>query len=164
LTGDEPGGENPLPRIVFAALVIACFAAFFITQRLKHTPTAIQKFELAGHFAPSTAGPHETEPISFKLAQADEVTVTIIDLAGNTVATLLHDHPVVRYKQFSLLWNGHRGVAAGYSRIKSAGGRTILAPRNRGPLARPGEYRVLVDLVHQHREVPSPRNFILEAR
>ena len=30
---------------MFALLVLACFAAFFLTQRLKHTPTAVQRFQ-----------------------------------------------------------------------------------------------------------------------
>jgi len=30
---------------VFARLVVASFAAFFVTQRLKHTPTVVQRFQ-----------------------------------------------------------------------------------------------------------------------
>jgi hypothetical protein len=181
LTGQESGGADgpgsePAPagaeakntellaRVVFAVLVVACFAAFFVAQRLKHTPTVLQKIEMAGHFSPSIPGPHQQEAISFKLARADEVTITIIDSAGDTVATLLRDHPVVRYKQFSLRWNGRRGTATGYGVVKSPGGRSILVPRNRGALAPPGEYRVLVSLRSQHREVPLPRSFTLVGR
>jgi hypothetical protein len=149
---------------VFAALVVACFAAFLITQRLKHTPTAVQEFRLAAHFSPYTHPGHR-EAISFKLARADEVTVTVFDVtSGDTVATLLIDHPVVRYKEFKLSWNGRRGVAHGYEQLTSPRGRAIVAPENRGPLATAGEYRVRVSLREQHQTVSSPYSFTLEGR
>ena len=68
---------------MFALLVLACFAAFFVTQRLKHTPTAVQDFELTPFFSPTPAGHVKQERISFKLAQADAVTVTIINSEGD---------------------------------------------------------------------------------
>jgi hypothetical protein len=152
-------------RVVFVLLVVACFVAFFVTQRLKHTPTAVQNFKMTPFFVPSSAGPPEQEAISFKLAQADGVTVTVTDAKGDVVATLLRDHPVVRYKQLSLRWNGHEGTARRYGRLVSATGRTaILVPRNRGPLAPPGEYRVEVRLRRLDRTVRSPQSFTLEAR
>ena len=160
--GRDGPGTDRLAQAVFALLVIACFAAFIVTQRLKHTPTAVQKFELAGRFSPYVAGGQE--PISFKLAEADEVTVTIIDSNGDTVATLLRAHLVVRYKQFSLRWNGRRGTASGYATTRSPRGRTILAPDTRGAIAPPGEYRVEVSLLHQGRTVRSPRSFTLVGR
>jgi hypothetical protein len=164
-TGDEsrtwaPGGD-PLARTVFALLVLACFAAFFVTQRLKHTPTAVQEFKLNPRFSPTPSGHVKQEGISFKLAQADAVTVTIIDAKGETVATLVRDHHVTRYKQFSLRWNGRRGRAHSEGRISTASGRTILVPRIRGPLAAPGEYRVRVSLRHRSQPVLSPRSFTL---
>jgi hypothetical protein len=152
-------------RVVFVVLVVACFAAFFATQRLKHTPTAVQTFEMTPFFAPASKGPHEQEAISFKLAQADEVTVTITNAKGDVVATLLRDHALLRYKQLSLRWNGHEGTARGFGRLVSASGQTtILVPRTTGPLAPPGEYRVEVRLRHQDRTVRSPQSFTLEGR
>ncbi len=154
-------GSDPVARLVFALLVIACFAAFLIAQRLKHTPTAVQSFEMNTAFSPYPAGHIKQEGISFKLAQADEVTVTIIDSDGNTVATLVRGRPVARYKRFSLRWNGHRGTAHSYSTLKTPRGLTILVPDNEGRLAPPGEYRVWVSLRHQDRTVPAPRSFTL---
>ena len=51
--GGSAGGVAPgetqnaqkLARVVFAVLVVACFVAFALTQRLKHTPTPVQNFE-----------------------------------------------------------------------------------------------------------------------
>jgi hypothetical protein len=165
LTGERPDASaEPLARLVFAVLVIACFAAFFITQRLKHTPTEVQKFKLASHFSPYAPAGHNQEQFSFKLANADEVTVTIIDASGGTVATLLVDHPVVRYKQFTVRWNGRRGTADGYEQLTSPGGRPILVPRTHGTIASPGEYRVEIDLRKYGHPVTSPHSFTLVGR
>ncbi len=142
-------------------LVLACFAAFFLTQRLKHTPTAVQRFMLTPRFSPTTPGPLEQERISFKLAKADAATVTIIDAQGNVVATLVRDRPLPRYKQFSLRWNGRRGVAHGYSVNTTSHGHTNLIPATEGALPPPGEYRVRVSLREQARSVLSPRSFTL---
>jgi hypothetical protein len=155
---------DPLARAVFALLVLACFAAFFITQRLKHTPTAVQRFQLTPFFSPTPTGHIKTERISFKLARADEVTVTIINSAGNTVATLVRDWPVARYKQFSLRWNGRQGVAHTLTVTAAAEGTTIVTPVNTGSPAPAGEYRARVALREQHRSVLSPRSFTLVRR
>jgi hypothetical protein len=156
----RPTQDRPA-QVVFALLVLACFAAFFVTQRLKHTPTAVQRFELTPAFLPTSAGGLKEERISFKLAKADEVTVTIENSAGNTVATLVRDHPVLRYKQFSLRWNGRVGTARRYVALHMADGHTILLPANEGKIAPAGEYRVSVSLRRQDRTIRSPRSFTL---
>src|SRR5262249_11266215 len=109
--------DRPIPpaRAVFGLLVLACLAAFFVTQRLKHTPTAVQRFKMTPSFSPTLAGPAKEESVSFRIAHSDAVTVTIISARGDDVATLVRDYPVVRYKRFSLRWNGRLGVARGYS-------------------------------------------------
>jgi hypothetical protein len=157
-------GSDPLARIVFALLVIACLAAFLLTQRLKHTPTAVQNFKLTTAFSPYPSAHTSQEGISFKLAQADAVTVTIVNSRGDTVATLVREHPVPRYKQFSLRWNGRSGMARRYRRIVTAARHTILVPVNEGRLAAPGEYRVRVSLRRQGRSLFSPRSFTLVGR
>jgi hypothetical protein len=159
--GGAPSGVDPLARAVFAVLVIACFAAFFVTQRLKHTPTAVQLFKLTPRFSPAPSGHLKDEEISFKLARADEATVTIIDANGNLVATLVRDRRLARYKQFSLRWNGHRGTAARYRYLRTAAGHTIVVAESPGALAPAGEYRVRVSLLRQGRTVLSPRSFTL---
>jgi hypothetical protein len=146
---------------VFALLVLACFAAFFITQRLKHTPTAVQLFKLTPRFSPTPAGHVKEERISFRLARSDAVTVTILDSTGGEVATLVRDRQVRGYKVLSLRWDGRRGVARGYRTVTGAGGHPIIIPLNAGTLAPAGEYRVRVSLREQRRTVESPRSFTL---
>jgi len=87
--------------------------------------------------------------------------VTIVDAGGATVATLVTDRPLARYKQLSLRWNGRRGVAHRYEVLTSPSGHRTLVPVNEGALAPPGEYRVIVRLHRQDREIPSPRYFTL---
>lgn len=158
----ETGQAQRLARVVFAILVVACFAAFAVTQRLKHSPTAVQSFEMTPAFTPTRTPalacrgrvPVELvkaelpgiEYLSFKPAQADEVTVEIVDSAGDDVSTIVRGLPAERYKQLSLCWNGHRG------------------PRQRGRLAAAGDYRLRVSLRNpNHPPVYSPKSFTLEA-
>jgi hypothetical protein len=147
--------------VVFAVLVAACFAAFFVTQRLKHTPTLVQRFELTPLFSPTPTGHVKLEAISFKLSHTEQVTVTIVDSTGSDVATLVRDHLLNRYKQFSVRWNGRRGTAHGYTFVATAGGRPVLLPLIGGARAAAGEYRVRVSLRTQRRAVLSPRSFTL---
>lgn len=162
--GASSAGERSserLARIVFALLVVGCLAALLITQRLKHTPTLVQEFKLTNVLAPSSSGANKEERIAFKLAKADEVTVTVENASGETVATLVRELPVGRYKTLSLRWNGHEGVAHDYGVLRRADGYTTLLPRNHGALAPPGEYSVRVDLRKEDRSVPSTRTFKL---
>jgi hypothetical protein len=153
--------DRRVPAVVFALLVAACFVAFFLTQRLKHTPTAVQLFKLTPFFSPTPNGHIKAERISFRIAEDDEVTVTVVDPTGARVATLLRDHPVQRYKQLSLRWSGRRGNAHGYTLVAGPNGAAALVPRLRGRLAPAGEYRVRVTLRREQRWVLSPRSFTL---
>jgi hypothetical protein len=141
--------------------VLGCFAAFIVTQRLKHTPAALQEPRRAPIFSPTSTGRLKDEPISFKLAEADEVTVTIVNQAGNGVATLTRDRPVPRYKTLSLLWNGREGPVHGYRVLSSPHGYKILLALNRGRIAPAGEYRVRVSLRTQDRTLFMPLGFTL---
>lgn len=152
-----------LARTVFAVLVLACIGAFFLTQHLKHTPTAVQEFRRTPFFEPSHPGPHEQEALSFKLEHADRVTVRVINSSGDTVATLVRDWPLERYRTFSLRWNGRRGTARRYERTRTETGLPILLALPSGPIAPAGEYRLEVSLRRQHKTVRSPWSFTLRS-
>jgi hypothetical protein len=160
--GGTAGTATEVPaRVVFALLVAACFVAFFLTQHLKHTPTAVQAFKLTPRFSPTPAGHIKEERISFKLAHADEVTVTIVDASGGDVAVLARDVAVPRYKQVSIRWNGRRGTARRITFAAGPDGTRVLTPLIAGARAGAGSYRVRVSLRKQHRSVLSPRGFTL---
>jgi hypothetical protein len=150
-----------LARAVFAALVLACFAAFAITQHLKHTPSAVQVFMGDPWFEPSApAGPRPVEHLSFRIAKSDDVTVAIVDSSDDVVATLLRNRPLARYTQLSFQWDGRHGPTT-TPPPASGTPQDRLVPVDRGPLAARGEYRVRVHLLHQNRTVPSPKSFEL---
>jgi hypothetical protein len=157
------GPDERLARVVFALLVVGCFATFVVTQRLKHTPTPVQGFKMDPSFSPGSAGPHKLEAISFELTKADDVTVTVANASGADVATLVRGRPVARYKRLSLRWNGREGTAHGYTALTSPHGYESLLAATRGPLAPPGEYHVRVTLRAQKRTIPSTREFKLVA-
>lgn len=163
-SGDVPRARTtpPVDRLaafVFAALVLASFAAFAITQHLKHTPTVVQDFHMTGHFSPRAGGRHALEHISFRIAHSDDVTVAIEDSSGDVLATLLRDRPLARYTQLSLVWDGHSGPTS--LPIGAGTPRDPLVAKDRGRPAGAGEYRVRVSLRNQHRIVRSPRTFVL---
>jgi hypothetical protein len=157
------GGVDPLARAVFAALIAACFLAFFVTQRLKHSPKAVPSFQLTPNFSPTPSGRHKQEQISFKLAHTERVAVAIIDSHGDVLATLLRGRPVPRYKQLSLRWNGRRGTARVVRARATPAGKPYLEPATRGRLAPAGEYRVRLTLSGQSNPVLS-RSFALVRR
>jgi hypothetical protein len=159
--GKHTPAATRISAVVFALLVLGCFAALLVTQRLKHTPTLVQAFKLTHVIVPTSGGESKEEHISFKLAKADEVTVTIESSSGETVATLVRDLPVRRYKVVSLRWNGRSGAASGYRTLRRTDGYTTLIPINTGALASPGDYTVRVRLRAQDRSVPSSRTFKL---
>ena len=82
---------------------------------------------------------------------------------GESVATLIKDRPVPRYKQLSLLWNGRRGTARSQRTVTSATGHAYILPATRGGRAPAGEYRVRLRLSRQREPVLSPRSFTLDA-
>ena len=89
------------------------------------------------------------------------MTVTIENSSGATVATLVRDLPVPRYKIVSLRWNGREGTARGFGVLRKADGYTTLLPHNRGRVAPPGDYTVRLALRKEDRIVPLPRTFKL---
>ncbi len=154
----EQRSAQRLAQLVFAVLVLACFAAFGLTQRLKHSPAAIQNFEQTPAFYPAHAPAaacrgrvatalvgtsKRIEYVSFKPAQTSPVTVSVVNAAGGEEATLVRGLPVKRYKQLSLCWNGQRG------------------PSQRGGLAPAGEYRLRVSVHGRELPVYSPSEFAL---
>lgn len=145
---EEPAGVaapevTRLAQVVFALLVLATVAAFFITQKLKHEPSVVQQFHELPSFSPTGVG-HTAERISFKIKRADEVTVTVANAGGDEVATLYGPRRLRAYHPLSLQWDG-----------RTSGGRQ----------APDGRYHVLIRLRNQNRTVQIPgRTFLLNTR
>lgn len=148
ITDLAAGKPARLGVLVFGLLVLASFAAFFLAQRLKHIPTAVQQLRLDSAFYPEGGGAPPNEPISFEIERPDLVTVKILTASGAYVATLASRHRLAAYTTYSLSWNGRRGM------VGPAGEPTgSPAPR--------GEYRVLVALAKRKVEIRSPSSIAL---
>lgn len=138
---NPPAGR--LGVLVFGLLVLASFAAFFLAQRLKHIPTAVQQLRFDAAFYPEGGGTPAREPISFQIERPDRVTVRVLSAKGAIVATLASDQRLAAYATYSVSWNGLRGAPG-------PEGQPAGSPAPRG------EYRVQVILVHRKVEVRSP--------
>lgn len=168
--GGAGGRLQFLITLVFAALVLATIGGVFLAQRLKHAPTAAQDFRVASSFDPARPGVAGIEQISFKTAHGGLLSVTVIDTAGATVATLARNLRWPAYHTLCLAWNGRRGAA----RPRIVDGALLTGPLGRcreaplvvqptGKIAPAGEYRVRVDVRGHGPAVLSPSWFTLTA-
>jgi hypothetical protein len=125
------------PRIAFALLVCATFAAFFVAQELKSTPPLVQDVKVTPFFSPNRDGRFDRARASFFLKRTDDVTVTVIDHAGDDVRRLRSNQRLPVGRRMAVVWDG-----------RSSGNRAVPD----------GIYRIRVSLRRQGRSVTLPRN------
>jgi hypothetical protein len=128
-------------RVVFAVLVAATFGAFFLAQRLKNSPSVVQRFRLTPVFSPNRDGRLDRMTVTFRLKQSDDVTVAVVDAKGDVVRELAGAASIPRYTPVRFKWDG-----------RTDGG----AP------APDGLYRIRLSLKHQGRSVIVPRKTRLD--
>jgi hypothetical protein len=119
-----------LAGVVFALLVVATGAAFFVTQRLKQSPRLVRTLTVTRAFSPHI--PYRQASIRIRLTRADRATVSIVDPDGDVVRRLVVDQRLRPEQRLELLWNGRDA---------------------RGRVAPDGEYSVRVGLRRQGRAV-----------
>jgi len=129
-----------LAAAVFLLLVAATIGAFFVAQRLKQQPPLLRYRASDKAFSPNSDGVRDTARIRFSLPEADDVTVTILDDDGGTVARVVTNRPLPKGKQ-TLRWDGR--TAAG-----------LLAPED--------SYRVRVGLRDEGRTNTLPHSIRLD--
>lgn len=151
------GGSRLIGRGVFAALVVATIAAFFISQHLKVTTPFISG--LAGPVPPAinpVGGPtscrdpstgrdvsERSTTVSFYiLHRVDDVDVYVVNQSGTTVRTVASD--VFMRKPKAPTAQGFRAV----TRYFAWDGRTVS-----GRPVSPGTYYFRVYLIHQQRTI-----------
>jgi hypothetical protein len=127
--------------IAFGALIVATFAAFFITQRLKREPGVLGQVRATPFFSPNSDSRFDRARIGFLLKEPDDVTVTVVDRDGQPIRRLARNEPLDAYRQLRLAWDG----------LDDTGRR-----------APDGTYRVRVGLRRQGRSVLLPRNIDLD--
>ena len=90
---------------VFAALVVATFGAFFVAQRLKNSPSVVQRFRLDPVLSPNRDGRKDRAYVTFRLKRADDVTVSIVSTGGDVVRQLASRH-IAAYTPVRFAWDG----------------------------------------------------------
>ena len=125
-------------RIVFALLVCATFAAFFVAQELKSTPPNVQDVHRASpYFSPNRDGRFDRARISFRLKRTDDVTATVVDRGDDEIRVLVDNRRLRAGERMRLVWDGtddaKRTVPDGIYRIRlnlRRQGRAVVIPRN----------------------------------
>ncbi|MGV1050003.1 MAG: hypothetical protein ACOYD4_15935 [Solirubrobacterales bacterium] len=133
--------------IVFALLVLATIGAFAYAQRLKRDPLVLDRVSFVGvpvprdednrvhSFTPNGDCRNDRIRIRFRTTHSDDGTVQVVKPGGKVVLTLAREEFLKRYQFHTFFWDGRqRG----------------------GGVARPGRYKLRVELLGQERTlVPS---------
>src|ERR687893_57903 len=150
---------KPLVRAVFAALVLATIAAFFVTQQLKSEfPLVIRFSAKPKHFSPNADRYRDVTRVGFDLSEPARVTFSIMDGEGNEVRELVDDRELAGDAKHRFRWDGRDDegnvVPDGTYRMRvvrrkqgrlvdpSRGKRVAVDIRYRGPSTRGPEFRV----------------------
>ncbi|MDQ5808632.1 MAG: hypothetical protein M3320_08155, partial [Actinomycetota bacterium] len=133
---------------VFAALVVATFAAFLVAQRLKSEPSVVQRIMGATVFSPNQDSRFDRMRVSFTLSETDEVRATVIDDEGDPVATLDESLKITEWRQARVEWDGMTDDGE-----RAPDGRY----RIRLTLERQGRTVTLRHAVHLDTKPPRPR-------
>jgi FlgD Ig-like domain len=128
---------RPVVRAVFALLVVATIAAFFITQQLKSEDELVLRFAAKPpQFSPNGDGKRDRSQVGFDLSEQATVSFYVIDTEGNEVRRLVDHRPLEGDEKHRFGWNGRdddgRMVADGIYRLRvvqRAEGRVIDSPR-----------------------------------
>ncbi|MDX6689118.1 MAG: hypothetical protein QOG15_575 [Solirubrobacteraceae bacterium] len=131
-------------RAVFAVLVCATFAAFFVAQKLKSRPPIVQHVSVPSpELSPNGDGRHDRVFAAFDLKHADDITVKVIQRDGDEVRTLVADRAVSAHVRQRVKWDGRD---------------------DRGREVPDGVYRIRVNLRRQGRAVTLQRNIVKDTR
>ncbi len=138
-----------LATALFAVLVVATFAAFFVAQRLKNSPTLLQEFRADPVLSPNQDGRKDRARVRFLLKRADTVTIAVVDRDGDEVRELLSTETPA-YREVRATWDGRdddgERVADGIYRYRitlQEQGRSLIFPRAVRLDTRPPRPRVL---------------------
>jgi hypothetical protein len=93
-------------RAIFVFLVAATFAAFFVAQRLKSAPQVAVIRKMTRHFSPNGDGRRDVSRIRVRVRKDDDVTITIVDEAGNEVQRLAAGVRASAERSVRVSWDG----------------------------------------------------------
>lgn len=132
-----------LARAVFVVLVGATIAAFFTAQRLKGEPAVAQVRSLDAVFSPNGDAVKDVNRFRVELRDRREVSVDVVDAAGDAVRRLVDRATVGPQAPLRLRWDG-----------RTDDGKTVPD----------GRYRVRVTLRREGRAVTVPRTTLVDTQ
>jgi N,N-dimethylformamidase beta subunit-like protein len=91
---------------VFAALVVATFAAFFVAQRLKAAPGVVGEFRHSPFFSPNRDGRFDRATVRFEIRKRGRVSLAVVDADGDEVRELIDDDRFLPYREIRARWDG----------------------------------------------------------
>jgi FlgD Ig-like domain len=98
---------RPLVRAVFALLVVATIAAFFVTQQLKsETPLVLRFAAMPKQFSPNGDGKRDLTEVGFDLSEPATVSFYVLDGEGNEIRRIVDDEAFAGDAKHRFRWNG----------------------------------------------------------
>jgi N,N-dimethylformamidase beta subunit-like, C-terminal/FlgD Ig-like domain len=98
---------RPAVRVVFALLVVATIAAFFVTQQLKSEfPLVIRFAAKPKQFSPNGDDYRDRIRVGFDLSEPATVSFSIMDGEGNEVRRVVDDRQLAGDRKHRFEWDG----------------------------------------------------------
>jgi hypothetical protein len=98
---------RPLVRTVFAVLVVATIAAFFLTQQLKSEEPLVLRFATKpAHFSPNGDDYRDITEVGFDISEPASVTFMVVDAEGREVRRILSERQVAGDAKHRFTWDG----------------------------------------------------------
>src|ERR687895_749660 len=98
---------RPLVRAVFALLVVATIAAFFVTQQLKSEDALVLRFAAQPkQFSPNGDGTRDRSKIGFDLSRPATVSFYVLDGEGNEIRRVVDDRALAGDTKHRFVWDG----------------------------------------------------------
>lgn len=98
---------RPVVRAVFALLVVATIAAFFVTQQLKSEfPLVIRFSAKPKQFSPNADHYRDSTQVGFDLSRPAKVTFSIMNGEGNEVRRIVDDRQLAGDAKHRFRWDG----------------------------------------------------------
>lgn len=139
--------SSRLVRAVFAVLVVATVAAFFVTQSLKTEVPVVLRFGAnPRHISPNGDGVRDFTRVGFDLSEPAELSFSIIDSEGNEVRRIVDARTLAGDTKHRFRWDGRDGD-----------GHVVPDGSYRLRVARPKEGRVVDSIKRVWVDTKPPR-------
>jgi hypothetical protein len=139
---------------VFAVLVVATVAAFFVTQQLKgEFPLVIRFATKPAHFSPNGDGFRDTSQIGFDLSESASVSFMVIDSEGTEVRQIGSSRRLAGDAKHRFTWDG-----------RDDGGNVVPDGTYRMRVVRRDESRVIDSVKEISVDTVPPRVTLVSAK